>query len=97
MSATASCGHWPQRMQSIYRTVLSRSCQIANHPIRDTETMRHPTNGPIRADFEGQPKYDDGDWTGWLGWEDSNSGIRAQAMYLKRRDNSRRPSQSSPC
>jgi hypothetical protein len=21
----------------------------------------------------------------WLGWEDSNSGIRAQAMYLKRR------------
>jgi hypothetical protein len=25
----------------------------------------------------------------WLGWEDSNSGIRAQAMYLRCRDNSR--------
>jgi transposase len=32
----------------------------------------------------------------WLGWEDSNSGIRARAMYLKRRDNSRRPGQSRP-
>ncbi len=28
--------------------------------------------------------------TAWLGWEDSNSGIRARAMYLRYCDNSRR-------
>jgi hypothetical protein len=31
-----------------------------------------------------------------LGWEDSNSGIRARAMYLRCRDNSRRLGQNSP-
>jgi hypothetical protein len=36
------------------------------------------------------------DRTGWLGWEDSNSGIRARAMYLRYCDNSRWIGQNSP-
>jgi hypothetical protein len=34
--------------------------------------------------------------TACLGWEDSNSDIRTQAMYLRGRDNSRRLGQNRP-
>jgi hypothetical protein len=37
-----------------------------------------------------------GEQTAWLGWEDSNSGIRSRAMYLRCRDNSRWFGQNGP-
>jgi hypothetical protein len=36
------------------------------------------------------------DRTVWLGWEDSNSGIRSQAMCLRSRNNSRRLRRNLP-
>src|SRR5687767_11967377 len=59
-------------------------------PIRDTETTRRLANAPYSRAFRVRSEYCVKPRTCWLGWEDSNFGIRRrpgaanQALTLKR-------------
>ena len=46
----------------------------------------------MATDFGGPPANNGGDRTGWLGWEDSNSEMSTQIIFLKGRTDLRESS-----